>query len=236
MHGHKNIPSANPLYFLALLWAHPILHISKIRVNQRTGASAATCTSFLFYVAEVPPPWVKLLLYKQLYTYWSDDTKVPPWTGVIQNNLCKSQQIKTNNRITPKQSSNNDAWTSSVILADNTIHWINHNFFTNRETVSKMSLRRFTYQTSDIGPVQKCTKYISFECSTLLSRGRDSVIRGPRADANNTGWPFPHVRWTMIRTHQLSVSQPPGRSPVPGPGINYTGPREVLLEFVILVF
>jgi len=33
-----------------------------------------------------------------------------------------------------------------------------------------------------------------------------------------------------------NVSQPPGRSPVPGPGINYVGPREVLLEFVILVF
>ena len=33
-----------------------------------------------------------------------------------------------------------------------------------------------------------------------------------------------------------SVSQPPGRGPVPDPGINYTGPREVLLEFVILVF
>jgi len=32
-----------------------------------------------------------------------------------------------------------------------------------------------------------------------------------------------------------SVSQPPGRGPLPGPGINYTGPREVLLEFVILV-
>ena len=32
----------------------------------------------------------------------------------------------------------------------------------------------------------------------------------------------------------ISVSQPPGRVPVPGPGINYTGPREVLLEFVIL--
>jgi len=29
---------------------------------------------------------------------------------------------------------------------------------------------------------------------------------------------------------QISVSQPLG------PGINYTGPREVLLEFVILVF
>jgi hypothetical protein len=35
---------------------------------------------------------------------------------------------------------------------------------------------------------------------------------------------------------QRSVSQPPGRDPVPGPGINYTGPRGVLLEFVILVF
>jgi hypothetical protein len=33
-----------------------------------------------------------------------------------------------------------------------------------------------------------------------------------------------------------SVSQPPGRDPVPGPDINYTGPREVLLEVVILVF
>jgi len=33
-----------------------------------------------------------------------------------------------------------------------------------------------------------------------------------------------------------SVPQPPGRGPVPGPGINYTGPREVLLECVILVF
>jgi hypothetical protein len=33
-----------------------------------------------------------------------------------------------------------------------------------------------------------------------------------------------------------SVSQPPGRGPVPGPGINYTGPWEVLLEFAILVF
>ena len=33
-----------------------------------------------------------------------------------------------------------------------------------------------------------------------------------------------------------SVSQPAGRGPVKGPGINYTGPREVLLEFVILVF
>ena len=35
---------------------------------------------------------------------------------------------------------------------------------------------------------------------------------------------------------QQFVSQPPGRGPITGPGINYTGPREVLLEFVILVF
>jgi len=33
-----------------------------------------------------------------------------------------------------------------------------------------------------------------------------------------------------------SISQPPGRGPVPGPGINYTGPRDVLLEIVILLF
>ena len=30
----------------------------------------------------------------------------------------------------------------------------------------------------------------------------------------------------------ISVSQPPGRGPVPGPGINYTGPREILLELI----
>ena len=34
----------------------------------------------------------------------------------------------------------------------------------------------------------------------------------------------------------VGVSRPPARGPVPGPGVNYTGSREVLLEFVILVF
>jgi len=33
-----------------------------------------------------------------------------------------------------------------------------------------------------------------------------------------------------------SVSQPPGRGPVPDPGINYTGPREVLVEFALFNF
>jgi len=40
-------------------------------------------------------------------------------------------------------------------------------------------------------------------------------------------------------THDIlysNVSQRPGRSPVPGPGINYTGPRDVLLEIFILIF
>jgi len=37
-------------------------------------------------------------------------------------------------------------------------------------------------------------------------------------------------------TLYVNVSQPPSRGPVSGPGINCTGPREVLLEFVILVF
>jgi len=29
-----------------------------------------------------------------------------------------------------------------------------------------------------------------------------------------------------------TVSQPPGRGPVPGPGINYTGPRAILPELI----
>jgi len=38
-----------------------------------------------------------------------------------------------------------------------------------------------------------------------------------------------------VQAVQCSVSQRPGRGRVPGPGINCIGPREVLLEFVILV-
>jgi len=34
----------------------------------------------------------------------------------------------------------------------------------------------------------------------------------------------PYVRNSSVYS---SVSQPPDRGPVPGPGINYTGPREV---------
>ena len=38
------------------------------------------------------------------------------------------------------------------------------------------------------------------------------------------------------KLEHLTERLPLGRGPVPGRGINYTGPREVLLEFVILVF
>jgi hypothetical protein len=41
---------------------------------------------------------------------------------------------------------------------------------------------------------------------------------------------------TPITILYISVSQTPGHGPVPVPGINYTGPRVVLLEVVILVF
>ena len=55
-------------------------------------------------------------------------------------------------------------------------------------------------------------------------------------DSRVAGPDMYHVRSVYIRTPYASVSQPPGRGPVPVPGINYTGPREILLEFVILVF
>jgi len=40
----------------------------------------------------------------------------------------------------------------------------------------------------------------------------------------------------LVIVHYINVFQPSARGPVPGPGIIYTGPREVLLEIVILVF
>ena len=42
--------------------------------------------------------------------------------------------------------------------------------------------------------------------------------------------------YMFISILYISVSQLPGCGPVPGPGINYTGPQEILLEVVILVF
>jgi len=62
---------------------------------------------------------------------------------------------------------------------------------------------------------------------------------------NHWSFTFPssshlHEAWLFLSIISCcvysSVSQSPGRGPVPGPGINYSGPREVLLEFVTLVF
>ena len=36
----------------------------------------------------------------------------------------------------------------------------------------------------------------------------------------------------VLTVDYTSVSQQPGRGTVPGPGINYTGPREILLELI----
>jgi hypothetical protein len=46
---------------------------------------------------------------------------------------------------------------------------------------------------------------------------------------------IPKLQKTTISVYYSSVFQPPGRGPIPGPGINYTWPREVL-EFVIFSF
>ena len=72
--------------------------------------------------------------------------------------------------------------------------------------------------------------------------GCDADSSPPSSDQANYTWnftatlPLDFMTFRLVTVFYDSVSQPPGRGPVPGPGINYTGPREVLLEFVILVF
>ena len=44
--------------------------------------------------------------------------------------------------------------------------------------------------------------------------------------------PYPDGPYGKTVMPYSSVSQPPGRGPVPGPGINYAGPREILLELI----
>jgi len=47
----------------------------------------------------------------------------------------------------------------------------------------------------------------------------------------NTNTNFDHEVLKRV-VFQDSVYQPPGRGPVPGPGINYIVPREILLELI----
>jgi hypothetical protein len=73
---------------------------------------------------------------------------------------------------------------------------------------------------------------VSLEIHVLSLR---SIIRPPYQMASSFYFSY-FYPITALGVLYISVSQPPGRGPVPGPGINYTGPREVLLEFVILFF
>ena len=104
-----------------------------------------------------------------------------------------------------------------------------------------------------LNPVHRHTSHLLEETAPTplkipLSGGpgnREATARKQaKAPQNVLGsWNKTHIGFCMrIMTERVypavyrSVSQPPGRGPLPGPGINYTGPREVLLEFVILVF
>jgi len=91
---------------------------------------------------------------------------------------------------------------------------------------------------------RKCDKSLHASYQTKFSFGRSNsvsaCVRFPRDSrgvvlvlaAQTAGLPSPAV----CRITLCNVSKPPGRGLVPGPGINCTGPREVLLEFVTLVF
>jgi hypothetical protein len=78
-----------------------------------------------------------------------------------------------------------------------------------------------------LGEIEATLQYYIFfyqNCSILVVNCRRMPLTGHLVAGGET------------RNVYSSVSQPPGRGPVPRPGINYTGPREVLLEVVILVF
>jgi len=70
----------------------------------------------------------------------------------------------------------------------------------------------------------------------VLYRLKTSVFETPRRFLYSLRCTKEFAVFLFLSMLLISVSQPPGRSPVLGPGINYTGPRDVLLEFVILVF
>jgi len=83
----------------------------------------------------------------------------------------------------------------------------------------------------------------SCPCQSLISHFQDShqaflgteVVLGINPGRTSPCFSYPPLITTASRVY-TSVSHPPGRGPVPGSGINYIGPREGLLEFVILVF
>ena len=74
-------------------------------------------------------------------------------------------------------------------------------------------------------------------CINLCDLARHVSLKLPENDIEMSKHVGVNTIYSYYKSvYSYSVSQPPGRGPVPGPGINYTGSREVLLEFVILVF
>ena len=76
----------------------------------------------------------------------------------------------------------------------------------------------FLFPTSILGPTPCCI------CS--ISRRLYLGVKRPERDNS--------VTVTHLQTVYNSVSQPPGRGPVPGLGINYTGPREAWGNYSML--
>jgi hypothetical protein len=61
-------------------------------------------------------------------------------------------------------------------------------------------------------------------------------LYSPTLSHSSFGFPASSKDSSLLQIPDSSVSQPPGRGPVPDPWIKYNGLREVFLEFVILVF
>ena len=96
MHGHKT--SHLPIcYFLALLWAHPILHVSRIRVN--VVAVSSQWNSWLHYICrelyglcvypfEIPGVRYLFLIWKR---YWQAARVV--WRNISSDNLARNGKM-----------------------------------------------------------------------------------------------------------------------------------------------
>jgi len=84
----------------------------------------------------------------------------------------------------------------------------------------------------DSNPAGAFLSLVNVVCVVRSLRRADPSSRGVLSIMCVYHWMWSGATLTLYS----SVSQPQGRGPVPGPGINYIGPREVLLEFVILIF
>jgi len=100
---------------------------------------------------------------------------------------------------------------------------------TSRDTINRAGVLRQNIWTDSNETRAKCL-LVGFMESLKHNELRSSAAGEFSVNA------LPKLQKTTISVYYSSVSQPPGRGPVPGPGINYTWSREVLLEFVIFSF